>query len=473
MKYIIRIFSLLLLTSNLYASECNEVLSNVLGSENKKELRQKELKELFEKHFESKADSDLHLSDIYFLKLNDKEYEYVFKRLKTSDQREFLNELSYVLWTSSLRGAKREEALGEFNLSGKYNKLYLKKKRKFNKWEKRNLKKLRKEAKGTEDKSLEQKAYLNRTRYERLAFSCSSKSVNPERLRTSKSFTRTILGAGFLSSTSGYTFANYEALIDSYKREDSKDVLEWFSKLGYDISMAIVINYVVSKVISNSGTTYLKKLLLNYSGTSAVLFTEIYSFNYLMSFFEDDDKSKRLENIFNIKDEKEFKERMEQLNELFDKIGFYRKFELYVKEYYLNLIKKEDGVINISKKYNLENITKKDLENPEVVSLIMEALAAEVYAKSRLGEEMQEPDGYLDGLIYSGSGGSDRVFFYQGTMFIYHSLNFFVASEIYRQICLNQANPLKASFLGGAVHVFWSFLYNFIEYPLRTKMINY
>ena len=298
--------------------------------------------------------------------------------------------------------------------------------------------------------------------YKKLALACKERTYNPQHSVAAKQFQKFMITVGAGSTMVGFGVANYKDLISALEENNNEEVLFWFKKLGYDMTIGLIFNIVLSKIISEPSGSYTSKALKSYAVELGILGTDALSYALLFSPGQVE-LSKRFEEL---RKSSEFKTRMSQLSKALKNSGFLFKF----KEEMMGKVKKAMGFHSVNA-FELSGyeFSKKDLSKSEVQNFIMKALMVEIYNERRKSDEDSSK---IAEFIHTGDIGGDRYAFFSMFYAPYHLLNVGIAGYIYHTICMGQLNPAAAYTKASVVFSLWSLSVNLIEFPLRKTMID-
>lgn len=316
--------------------------------------------------------------------------------------------------------------------------------KKFNEFENRTLKEVQKDLKQngpklSEEEYLEQakiNAKTQRRIYENLSYGCKGNSgtttVNQQVAAAKFKRFRTVLGLS--TNISMYAYANWDK---------DKD-LTWFSKLGYELSMSQAMNYVNSKIVTNTKDSYLTKSLKNYGVYSV---SDLGSSLLYSKLFDTSSKSTE-DKLEELKKDPAFREEVKKLHKVLE--------EAKVDE---TLINRMDYIFT-DKDFDEDKITPKDLESPEIKELFLELMAKDIYYEN------------MGGVIQTGSTGLDRFAFSRLYGVVASTKGMAINLIIYNILCMGGVNPALAYLKAGSVYMIDNIITNYYYYKLRRQMIN-
>lgn len=295
-----------------------------------------------------------------------------------------------------------------------------------------------------------------------MRYLCRSTELNNANKQALKRYMKFVLFAAPISTTTTFTFANREELVDGIEERDEKVIKGWFAKLGYEVVIMSALNILLSKFIAEPTGGYFSKVIKSMMSESIFITTDASLYNVLF---------KPSNDVLNLKYDEiinsdEYQKMLRDLHKIVEKKTNYQLLKEKVFSGVLSFFGKEYNGYDISDLVK-ENISKEDLEKEEVKDAILKALALSIYLESR-----EESGNVMQDLIRTGSKGEDRFLFFVQVAPIYHSLNVAVAGMIYYNLCINHANPTRGFANAALIYSLWSFGYNFFEYGLREYQIG-
>ncbi len=270
--------------------------------------------------------------------------------------------------------------------------------------------------------------------YEHLSNGCRGNIQTPEGKLAAKKFAKFRLLMGTVNTVGMYTYFNWD------KEKD----MSWFGKLGYEIGVSMIMSWINSKIITNPGSTYLQKGLMNY-GSYAV--SDIATAFGYTQFFGTTDKEiqQRFEEL---KKDPEFEQKIKELFKFLE--------EQKVDQNFLEAFNRNFT----DKTFDPEKLTPEDLNSPEIRDVLMETMSAQLYEENA-GEHLQ-----------TGSVGVDRYSFARLYGLYAVPKGIAVNLWIYRILCMSTLNPQAAYLKAGLIYMTDSLTNNAIYYKFRRDAIN-
>ncbi|MFZ4714450.1 MAG: hypothetical protein ACOYL6_12080 [Bacteriovoracaceae bacterium] len=314
--------------------------------------------------------------------------------------------------------------------------------KKIKNYEERSLKEALKEAdKRFPEKSLSERVEFAKTKarekrriYEHLNNGCKNKGPNPENKMAAKKFAKFKLLIVTTNSTAAYTYFNW----------DKDKNLEWFSKLGYELGVSMIMSWVNSKIITNPNATYLQKVLANY-GTYSI--SDIFSSLAYSKLFGNSNK-KLDEELEKLKKDPDFEKKIKELHAFLEEQKVDQNFIEHFNHNFTN--------VNLDP----EKITPKDLDTPEMKEALLEVISDKMYEEN------------AGKLLQTGSMAMDRYSF--ARLFSAYSVPKGIAISlwIYHILCMSSLNPQAAYLKATLIFMTDSMISNAIYYKLRRDGIN-
>jgi hypothetical protein len=399
-----------------------------------------------------------------------KEYDEFPKSKKKAEELVY-----YLSWASSFHEKKKLEALTHLKFvkeqrgrdSTVYRK-FLKSRQKFKKYENKKFEKFYKELEKTENTSGDEliqlarhKAREARESFEKLSYSCSAKVKTDDNALASARFQKFAMVVAPISTASMFTIANHEEFVDAYNIGDHEKMQTWVKKLGYEVVLMSGLNMILAKVMSEPTGTYFSKVWKGVLSDTAFISLDSLIYGKIFSA-----SNEKLEQRFDqLKSDPEYHKMLAEMDVLLEKGNAYQEFKDKMFDQVRKVLplgeKDSDSLIDLSE------ISKDDMEKPEVKNAILKAITIQMYEEDKGVEEDA-----LASLIHTGSKGEDRFFFFMEVAPLYHSLNVGVAALIYNTICMGRDNPAKAFRNAAMIYAAWSFGYNFFEFSARQHQIG-
>ena len=406
------------------------------------------------------------------LHLSNEELEPILKEInKTVKNDTELNRLkNYINYVSSKTVEEQKMAMNEFggislaakesDMGGHFKKFY-EKENKFYLMEKMNQKyyqtKFKQQGQSAEaaEKNAIALAREQRAAFQKKYYSCQSKTITPEHMQAAQRY----VGISMALGIGGTTYGHYKANKDLY--DESKE--QWYAKLGYDITMSILMTKVSSKFIKNNskglGSRYIQANLESsmVGGIDAVVYSKLYGVTV-------EDATLRLEAI---KNSPELQKELKALDAFFEQKNVYQLFKSNTVENYkqaLNSAKHEEILGKPPYKIGEQefaSLTAADLDNPQIQDALMEALI------------IQMNSGTDNPLIVTGDKGQDRYIndrVWNAAIGIPKGM--VVSYSVYQVLCLGADKPFASLGLASAIQFANQFTFSPLYYEFRKKFIG-
>jgi hypothetical protein len=290
-----------------------------------------------------------------------------------------------------------------------------------------------------------------RTKYEKLTYGCRANKATPEKKTASRLFKRFVMSIGVASSIGGYTYANYDRDFNS----------QWFGKLGYELSIGMVSNYLGARVLTNPNNTVVRMGLQRYllARSFGVVDMGLYS-----TFFSgnQDAAEQRLEQLRS----------SDNIREEISDLSAYLKDEKTLVKYKRMLIEniksllrnneiapEENYKIDYSS-FDFTNLRAEDLDNLEVQEMIIAAILAQEYEENR-GD-----------IIATGDVGADRFSFHAAYGLVMMPKDIATNLYIYKVLCMGQINPRAALMKAVGLYTLNRVVFDQLYYFMRRTSIN-
>lgn len=362
------------------------------------------------------------------------------QKTKTSEQR-IRKYLSYVLTLSNndRHGALRDiEQLDQWETNSKYVKKFI-------------------ETDAKISKNIESKKLIDpkaQERYTELYYGCRALRPNAVNKNAAKDFKRFNLALNLGTLGASYAFYNMDKDMDS----------QWFMKLGYEVSVTVLFSYIGSAIQTNANDTQIVKSLKNYFIGRIMGTTDVIVYDPLFN----DESSKGEEYLNSIKklesNDPELKKKIKEMKKAYEERGLYRRY----KDEVITRLKQLPGKIGLGVKgksidengVDWNNLSKEDLDRPEVQDVLLAAAMAEVY-QQRKGEWIETSNSGVDRYVYNS--------IYYGVTIPKSIIQNYIT---YQMLCMGQDSP-KLSFTKAVLfNVSASFLFNQLQYGYREKAIG-
>lgn len=372
---------------------------------------------------------------------------------------------SFITYLSTLNDAQKKKAItktseffkekSDFKMVKEFNKIqdHIEKKR-LQQFEKE-LSLLRKKNPQESQSKLESMArsssYRFKDGYEKLAFGCRASKSTPEKKRASQLFKKFVLGIGVTSSIAGYTYANYDKEFDA----------KWFGRLGYELTIGMVSNYLSAKILTNPNNTIIRMGLQRYllARSFGVVDMTLYS-----SFFSGnkDEARARLEEL---KKDPKFQEEMKKLSTFLEEEGTLVKYKRMIIENIKALLRHQElapestGELHYGD-FDFSGLKPEDLDDPEIQNIVIAAILAQEYEENR-GK-----------IISTGDVGADRFAFHAAYGLVMMPKDIYTSLYIYRVLCMGQMNPRAALMKAVGLYTLNRVVFDQLYYYSRRESIN-
>ena len=293
----------------------------------------------------------------------------------------------------------------------------------------------------------------DQARYTDLYYGCRALRPNEVNKNAAKDFKRFNLSLNLGTLAASYAFYNMDKDFDA----------EWFTKLGYEVGITVLFSYVGGNIQTKATDTQIVKSLKSYFIGRIMGTTDILIYDPL---FNDEDT--RGEKVFaDLKKleetNPEFKKRIQELKKNYEERGLYRRYKDELISKLKQLPHVGLGLKGDSRDENgldWNNLTKADLDRPEVQDILIAAAMAEVY-QQRKGEWIESSNSGVDRYVFN------SVFY--GVQIPKSIVQNFITYQI---LCMGQDNP-KLSFTKAVLfNVSANFAVNQVLYGYREKAIN-
>lgn len=370
----------------------------------------------------------------------------------------------YLLWSRRYFKEKRLKAIGEAALllnndtTGDYVKKFKKSQEKFISDKTKKIEKIKKSKPKSDFTKIAKELDVK----QEMRYLCRSTELNNANKEALKRYMKFVLFAAPISTTTTFTFANREELMDGIEQRDEQVIKGWFAKLGYEVVIMSALNILLSKFIAEPTGGYFSKVVKSMMSESLFITTDATLYNVLF---------KPSNDVLNLKYEEiissdDYQKMLKDLEKIVEKKTNYQILKEKIFNGVLSFFGKKSNGYEISDLVK-DEISKEELQKEEVKDAILKALALSLYFESR-----EESGNIMQDMIRTGSKGEDRFLFFMQVAPIYHSLNVAVAGMIYYNLCINHMNPTKGFANAALMYSLWSFGYNFFEYGLREYQIG-
>lgn len=305
-------------------------------------------------------------------------------------------------------------------------------------------------------------AKASRQKYQNRYNQCHAKEGNPIQLAAKKRFLGFSLSLGFAADTYGYTKAN------AHKFDDNK--LQWFSKLGYDLTMNYLFTKFNVKTIGSQTDSIGKKYIQSNVGGAKISAGDGFVYSGIYGATEDEARIK-VETILSSPDAQK---ELRILDSYIKKTNFVQKFEDHVVEGFRKVINSPDKKeILGSPPYTLgksegqqqalqfSNLTNDDLKKPEIRKALVRAAL------------MQMNSGELGALLSTGDKGLDRwINDREWAAGISIPKGMLAGLIIYQILCIGYDSPLESFALASGIQFINQFFSSKLYYEYKMKNIG-
>jgi hypothetical protein len=306
-------------------------------------------------------------------------------------------------------------------------------------------------------KKIESKKLINpkaQERYTELYYGCRALRPNQVNKNAAKDFKRFNLSLNLGTLGASYAFYNMDKDMNS----------EWFMKLGYEVGVTVMFSYIGSSIQTKATDTQIVKSLKNYFIGRVMGTTDVLVYDPLFN----DESSKAEDHLSDIKklenNDPEFKRKIQELKKAYEESGLYRRY----KNELISRLKQLPGKVGLGVKgksidengVDWNNLSKEDLDRPEVQEVLMAAAMAEVY-QQRKGEWIETSNSGVDRYIYNS--------IYFGLTIPKSIIQNYIT---YQMLCMGQDNSKLAFTKAVLFNVSASFLFNQLQYGYREKAIG-
>ncbi len=301
------------------------------------------------------------------------------------------------------------------------------------------------------EKMAKKSSLQSRVDYERLAFSCTSKNHTSEKKEAAKLFSKFVVGIGLTSSIASYSYVNYDKEING----------TWFGKLGYELAIGIISNYLSAKILTNPNNSILKMGVQKYTLARSFGIVDMGLYSLLFGGNQDEAKEKLQTMIESDESREEIGKLLKFINEEKTLVKYKQAVIENIKSLFKNGSLSLEGGQSIDiNKFNLNDLTLEDLNDPQVQDILITAI---------LSKEYEENQGEL---ITTGDIGADRFVFHAAYGFIMMPKDIFTSLYIYKVLCLGQMNPKVALMKAVALYTLNRLVFDQVYYYSRRESIN-
>jgi hypothetical protein len=251
-------------------------------------------------------------------------------------------------------------------------------------------------------------AFKRRQIYEKLSYGCRAKRVNQEHLVASKRFMKIYMSMAAAGAVGSH-------LIHHGHEEKDRD---WFKKLGFDVSVAVIMHYIGAKIKANPHSSFTQKYMQTFFTQSAAAGPIATAYAKLFGVSEEVVEAKFEE----LKNDPEFQYQITKLLNYLDKEKVEEKFIKLMDQHYI-----KDG-------NSYKEVTRENIDDEQVKDMLLEAIARQAY---------QSEQGHL---IATGNKGMDYFLFNRGFYLAFGTANSLVMGTIiYKTLCMGGVNPTHAA----------------------------
>lgn len=379
-----------------------------------------------------------------------KNYVNFVMSLKPEEQKLAINELQDIALLSS------NMSPGTFvqKFYAKENKFYL-----YENFKAQSIKKDLLKAGKSEEEAIEASKVMareNRANLQKRFYSCQSKKVTPDHEKAAKRY----MGISLALGIGGTVYGNYSNNTQKFEN----DKTEWFSKLGYDIAMTLIMTKINAKFVKNTGTESLASRYVTsntntfvVAGIDATVYSRLYGVS----------EAEAVTRLEQIKNSPTAMQELKVLNAYLEKNKVAESFEdKMINDYKKILGSKEKETILGAAPYQIggetfSDLTPADLDKPAVREKLVHALVTQLNS------------GENGPLISTGDLGADRWVndrVWNAAIGVPKSL--VIGAGIYQILCLGIDRPFAS--LGAVTGI--QFANQFVSgdayYKLRKEMIG-
>ena len=283
---------------------------------------------------------------------------------------------------------------------------------------------------------------------EDILLSCRARNMNASHRRSIPLFGKFTTAMVGTSIVTGFSGANWHLPKDT----------EWFGRLGYELVYAVMYTKILVKVMKNPSSSLVKRYGQFNVGATVVAGIDSGIYSQFFNLDEDDARDA----LNRIKNSPQKMKDLERLSEYLDKSNFVETFKKSMAQNFKNLLKsrqkssedEEEDLLD-----GLEDLAKKDLDDPKIQDKLLEAVMAQYYDSER---------GY-----FNLGKGVDRFAFnrlWSGVMAIPKEIA--LAVPLYYSLCMTAAYPVGGLLAAAGIQALNQLTTYDVYYKTRTKMIN-
>jgi hypothetical protein len=282
---------------------------------------------------------------------------------------------------------------------------------------------------------------------------CRSRTISKQHIKAGETFSKVSISLGVAGTGIGYSLANFNEVKD----------LDWYSKLGYEVTMAYFLSKLGANIMKSPSTSLLGKYLKGNANSAVLSIIDVGIYGQIFGLSENVAK----DSINRLKLNPEKQKALDQLNKYMDDKNIVEAFHDGIVNNYKNFILSSDKYADLGKgidrvgdlQFN-SPLTIEDLENPEIKQKIINATIAEMYNKER---------GWLD----FGSKPMDRFMYDRGwNAAIGVPKAMALAIPMYYSLCMSSAYPVKGITAAVGIQTINQLWSGTAYYKNRENLIN-
>ncbi len=276
-----------------------------------------------------------------------------------------------------------------------------------------------------------------------IAYGCKVNSWNPARKKAAINTQGFFLGIGIASNTFSYSTTHWD---------EEKDA-QWFGKLGYELGIVLLSNWISSKILSNPSNTVFQQWYKGYYKSRLVGLLDLGAYSALFGTSQSD----ALKKLEELRSDKNFDKKMAELEPYFENKKLFQKYKEILFNTYKNVINQKD-ITNNNKNLNL--IKQEDLDNPKVQKKLLEAILAKEYDEKN------------DGPIQTGNNGLDRYSYNALFGLAYTPISLPMGIYIYQTLCMGSLTPKETFLKAAAIYTAYKMFSGQTYFYTRDKLIG-
>ena len=357
---------------------------------------------------------------------------------------------SYIKYADSLTKQKKKLALAQVKQlfakspddKASYVAKFYKLQKRFEKFEKRELKKTLKKLirknKGEDSYALRSQAkkiaHEKREVYQNLLQNCRARGKTGERVYASGRFRKFGMSLTIASSVGGYVASNYE---------EPKN-LDWFKNIGFDLAMSVILKHIGNNIQLSPHTSGMKKVFDSLKVGATTDLANSYLYSKVLFPISEDEMGAKLD---------ELKQSPEMQKELDDLVKFLER-DPEVKKFIDQLLKaKDDAGLEAA-------LGPEDLDDPYLRENLIEALAVKTYEEG------------AGDWIRTGDSGTDRYVFHRGWAAYSAPKGFLLGLWTYNILCRGANTPRLAFAKAFSIYVVDKIINSYLYYNLRKRAVG-